>query len=204
MNAPVWNTANEQVGTLELSGPAFGGEVNEALLWEVVRMQLANRRQGTHDVKSRSEVRGGGRKPWRQKGTGRARSGSTRSPVWRGGGTAFGPTPRDYSYSMPKKKRRAALYSALAAKVRDGELLIVDSLALPEAKTKALVSVLKALNLENVLVVIPEKDVTVERCARNVPWVKVLRLEGLNVYDILRHEKLVMLKGAAEKLEGGL
>ncbi|MBI5446765.1 MAG: 50S ribosomal protein L4 [Deltaproteobacteria bacterium] len=203
MKAPVLNTAKEEVGTIDLSDPVFGGEVNEGLLWEVVRMQLANRRQGTHDVKGRSEVRGGGKKPWRQKGTGRARSGSSRSPVWRGGGTAFGPTPRSYAYSMPKKKRRAALCSALAAKARDGELVVLDSLELPGIKTKALASALKSLGVESALVVIPAKDEVMEKSARNIPWVKVLRVEGLNVYDILRHEKLVFLRSAAEKLEGG-
>jgi large subunit ribosomal protein L4 len=191
MKAPVWNTAKQEVGSIDLSDPVFGGEVNEALLWEVVRMQLAKRRQGTHDTKGRSEISGGGKKPWRQKGTGRARSGSSRSPVWRGGGTVFGPTPRSYAYSMPKKKRRAALYS-------------LDSLELPGIKTKALASALKGLGVESALLVIPGKDEVMEKSARNIPWVKVLRVEGLNVYDILRHEKLVFLRSAAEKLEGGL
>lgn len=204
MNAPVWNAAKEQIGTVDLSEPIFGTAVNDALLWEVVRMQLANRRQGTHDVKGRSEISGGGRKPWRQKGTGRARVGSTRSPLWRGGATIFGPTPRDYAYSMPKKKRRAALYSAISAKLRDGELMIVESLGLAEIKTKTLVATLKALEAENALVVIPEKDAVLEKSAKNLPRVKVLRMEGLNVYDILRHEKLILLRGAVEKLEGGL
>ena len=204
MIAPVWNTEKEQVGTVDLKDPIFAMPVNDALLWEVVRMQLANRRQGTHDVKGRSEISGGGRKPWRQKGTGRARVGSTRSPLWRGGGTVFGPTPRNYGYSMPKKKRRAALYSAISAKARDGELMIVDSLELPGFKTKALAAAMKGLGAGNALIVIPEKNERVEKSARNIPCVKVIRVEGLNVYDILRHEKLVMLKGAVGKLEGGL
>jgi large subunit ribosomal protein L4 len=203
MNAPVWNTAKEQVGTVDLSDPVFGVPVNDALLWEVVRMQLAKRRRGTHDVKGRSEVSGGGRKPWRQKGTGRARIGSTRSPLWRGGATLFGPTPRDHGYSMPKKKRRAALRCALSAKARDGELVILDSLDLPAIKTKAFAAALKALEVKNALVVIPQKDEVLERSARNLPWVKVLRVEGLNVYDILRHETLILLRTAVERLEGG-
>lgn len=204
MKAPVWNTAKEQVGEIELNDAVFGVPVNEALLWEVVRMQQANRRQGTHDVKNRSEVSGGGKKPFRQKGTGRARQGSSRSPVHRGGATVFGPTPRSYAYSMPKKKRRAALCSALSAKVRDGELLVVDALNLAEIKTKVLAKAFGALEAKNALVVIDQKDEVVEKSARNIPGVKVLRFEGLNVYDILCHDKLVMLKAAVEKTEGGL
>jgi large subunit ribosomal protein L4 len=200
MEAPVVNSQNQQVGTVSLEDGIFTVPVNEALLWEVVRMQLSNRRQGTHAVKNRSLVRGGGRKPWRQKGTGRARAGSRRSPLWRGGGTIFGPTPRSYAYSMPKKKRRAALFSALAAKARDGELIVLDALGLSEIKTKALVQTLEGLGVSNGLVVIPERVDVVEKSARNVPWVKVLRAEGLNVYDVLKYEKLVMLKGVIEKL----
>lgn len=201
MEAPIVNVANEQVGTVALDEGIFGAPVNEALLWETVRMQLANRRRGTHDVKTRSEVRGGGKKLWRQKGTGRARVGSRRSPLWRGGGIIFGPTPRDYSYSMPKKKRRAALRAALAAKARDGELVVLESLNLTGIKTKDLVSSLRGLGIGNALIVIPERDEVVEKSARNVPWVKVLRSEGLNVYDILKFEKLVLLQGAIEKIK---
>lgn len=204
MKAPVWNTAKEQVGTVELNDAVFGAPVNEALLWEMVRMQLANRRQGTHDVKNRSEVSGGGRKPFRQKGSGRARQGSSRSPLHRGGATVFGPTPRDYGYTMPKKKRRLALVSALSAKVRDGELLVLDALDLAEIKTKVLAGAFKTLEAQNALVVIPEKNEVVEKSARNLPGIKVLRFEGLNVYDILRYDKLVMLRSAVEKTEGGL
>ncbi len=200
METPIVNVANEQVGTVALDEGVFGAPVNEALLWETVRMQLANRRRGTHDVKTRSEVRGGGRKMWRQKGTGRARVGSRRSPLWRGGGIIFGPTPRDYSYSMPKKKRRAALRAALAAKTRDGELVVLDSLNLTEIRTKNLVAALRGMEIGSALIVIPEKDEVVEKSARNVPWVKVLRCEGLNVYDMLKYEKLVLLQGAIEKI----
>lgn len=204
MKAPVLNTAKEQVGTVELNDGVFAAPVNEALLWEVVRMQLAARRQGTHDVKGRSEISGGGKKPFRQKGTGRARQGSSRSPLHRGGATIFGPTPRSYAYSMPKKKKKAALLAALSAKARDGELVILDALALPEIKTKVLAGALKSLEIRNALLVIPEKNEVIEKSARNLPGVKVLRVEGLNVYDILRHDKLVMLKGAVEKVEGGV
>lgn len=201
MEAPILNTANEQVGTVALADGIFAAEVNEVLLWEMVRMQMAARRQGSHDVKTRAEVRGSGKKLWRQKGTGRARVGERRSPVWRGGGVAFGPNPRDYKYTMPKKKRREALRSALAAKARDGELLVVKSLDLSEIKTKALAGKLKQLGAENALIVLPEKDAVIERSARNLPSVKTLRVEGLNVYDILKHDKLVLLEGAIAKLE---
>lgn len=186
-----------------MSDPVFGVPVNEALLWEAVRMQLAGRRQGTHDVKNRSEVSGGGKKPFRQKGTGRARAGSSRSPLWRGGATVFGPTPRSYGYSMPKKKKRAALYSALSSKVRDGEFVVLDSLGLTEIKTKVLAGMLKTLGIANALLVIPEKNEIIEKSARNLAGIKVLRVEGLNVYDVLKYEKVVVLRGALEKLEGG-
>ncbi|MDF1556058.1 MAG: 50S ribosomal protein L4 [Deferrisomatales bacterium] len=201
MEAPIVNHANEEVGKVSLDDGIFATDVNDALLWETVRMQLANRRQGTHAVKTRSAVRGGGRKPWRQKGTGRARSGSRSSPVWRGGGIAFGPSPRDYSYSMPKKKKRAALRSALAAKARDGELVVVRDLGLEEIKTKTLAQRLKALGVENGLLVISAKDEVIEKSARNLPTVKVLRVEGLNVYDVLKYDKLVLLESVVEKLE---
>lgn len=201
MEAPVWNSSNVQVGTAALDDEIFAAPVNDALLWEVVRMQLAARRQGSHDVKGRSEVRGGGKKPWRQKGTGRARAGSRRSPLWRGGATTFGPTPRSYAYSMPKKKRRLALRCALAAKARDGELLVVEDLGLSEIKTKALAQTLKTLGVGSGLIVVGGPDERIEKSARNLPRVKVLRAEGLNVYDVLRYEKVVVLRSALEKVE---
>lgn len=201
MEAPVWNSSNVQVGTAALDDEIFAAPVNDALLWEVVRMQLAARRQGSHDVKGRSEVRGGGKKPWRQKGTGRARAGSRRSPLWRGGATLFGPTPRSYAYSMPKKKRRLALRCALATKARDGELLVVEDLGLSEIKTKALAQTLKTLGVDSGLIVVAGPDERIEKSARNLPRVKVLRAEGLNVYDVLRYEKVVVLRGALEKVE---
>lgn len=201
MEAPVFNASKEQVGSVDLAEGIFNAPVNDALLWEVVRMQLAGRRRGTHDVKGRSEVRGGGKKLWRQKGTGRARVGSRRSPLWRGGATIFGPTPRGYAYSMPKKKRRAALISALSAKMRDGEVVVVEDLGLPGIKTQALARTLRGLGLTSALLVVAEKDEVVEKSARNLPWAKVLRVEGLNVYDLLKYEKVVLLKGAIEKLE---
>lgn len=201
METPVLNSSNVQVGTAALDDEIFAAPVNDALLWEVVRMQLAVRRQGSHDVKGRSEVRGGGRKPWRQKGTGRARAGSRRSPLWKGGGTVFGPTPRSYAFGMPKKKRKLALRCALAAKARDGELLVVEDLGLDQIKTKALAQTLKGLGVGSALIVVPERDETIEKSARNLPRVKVLRAEGLNVYDLLRYEKVVLLRSALAKVE---
>ncbi|MDW7712078.1 MAG: 50S ribosomal protein L4 [Deferrisomatales bacterium] len=201
METPILNASNQPVGTVALDDEIFSAPVNDALLWEVVRMQLAARRQGNHDVKGRSEVRGGGRKPWRQKGSGRARAGSRRSPLWRGGGVIFGPTLRSYAFTMPKKKRRLALRCALAAKARDGELLVVEDLGLAEIKTKTLAKTLAGLGVDSALIVIPERDDTIEKSARNLPRVKVLRAEGLNVYDLLRYEKVVLLSSALPKVE---
>jgi large subunit ribosomal protein L4 len=204
MQAPVFNAQNEQVGTRELADAIFGLPVNEALLWEMVRMQEACKRQGTHMVKTRGMVAGSNRKLWKQKGTGRARMGERRSPVWNGGGIVFGPQPRDYSYSMPKKKRKLALRSALASKLRDEELLVVDSLGLTEIKTKALAETLGKLSVKSALIVITEANDIIEKSARNLPWVKVLRCEGLNVYDVLRYEKLILVGQSLEKIQGGL
>lgn len=204
MEAPILNASNQTVGTANLDDEIFGGPVNEALLWEVVRMQLANRRQGTHKVKTRAEVAGSGKKPWKQKGSGRARVGERRNSAWRGGGINFGPHPRDYSYSMPKKKKRAALHSALASKLRDGELIVVESLGLAEVKTKQLVTTLGELGAKNALIVIGEANDTIELSARNLPTVKVLRCAGLNVYDVLRFDKLIVVGDALSKIQGGL
>ncbi|MDZ4185040.1 MAG: 50S ribosomal protein L4 [Desulfuromonadales bacterium] len=186
---------------MALNEAIFGAPVNEALLWEMVRMQLACKRQGTHDVKARGEVQGSSKKLWKQKGTGRARMGHKRSPLFRGGAVVFGPTPRSYAYSMPRKKRLLALWSALAAKARDGELVVVEDLGLTGIKTKELAATLGRLGICNALIVVPERDDVVEKSARNLPKIKVLRFEGLNVYDMLRYDKLVLLKGALEKLE---
>lgn len=204
MEAPILNASNQQVGTANLDDEIFGGPVNDSLLWEVVRMQLACKRQGNHKAKTRAEVAGSGKKPWKQKGSGRARVGERRNPVWRGGGIAFGPQPRDYAYSMPKKKKRAALHSALASKLRDGELIVVESLGLTEIKTKTLASVLGQLGAQNALIIISEANETIERSAKNLPTVKVLRSAGLNVYDVLRFDKLVVVGDALGKIQGGL
>lgn len=198
----VFNKEGKQVGDIELNGAIFGVEVNEGLLHQVVVNHLANRRQGTVATKHRALVRGGGRKPWRQKGTGRARVGSIRSPLWVGGGVTFGPTSRDHSYRMPKKARRAALKSALSAKVRDGNFVVVDELSLNEPKTREMVSILTALNAnKKPLVVLSDWDRNVELATRNIPNTLLAKSMGLNVYDILNHDKVVITKEAVAKLE---
>ncbi|MBE0466634.1 MAG: 50S ribosomal protein L4 [Candidatus Desulforudis sp.] len=200
--AAVYNTAGEQVGEIELSDAVFGQPVNEAVLHEVVVMQLANRRRGTHDTKVRSEVRGGGRKPWRQKGTGRARHGTIRSPIWRGGGIVFGPHPRDYSYRIPKKVKRLALKSALSAKAGAGQVLILDKLDLSAPKTREIIRLLDNLKAnEGALVITAEKDANVEKSARNIPGVKSLEARQLNVYDLLDHAHLVITRDAVARVE---
>jgi len=203
IQAEVLNRENKSVGTVELPPDIFGVNVKKELLHEVVRNYLANQRQGTASTKTRGEVRGGGRKPYRQKGTGRARAGSIRSPLWKGGGTVFGPKPRDYSYKLPKKVKWAALSSAFTAKLQDGEITIVEDLSLPEPKTKLLVGLLKALGLveNSILIIIPEKDEVLELAARNIPRVNVARVGELNVYSILAHEKLLIVKGAIERMK---
>ncbi|HBG02565.1 MAG TPA: 50S ribosomal protein L4 [Firmicutes bacterium] len=197
----VFNMEGKQVGELELNDAVFGVEVNQDLMHKVVLSQLANARQGTVATKSRGLVRGGGRKPWRQKGTGRARQGSTRSPQWVGGGLAFGPTPRDYSYRLPKKARRAALKSALSAKAAAGDIVVLDQLQVDEPKTKVMASMLKTLDVQKPLLVTAEWDANVELSVRNIPGAVVAKSQGLNVYDILNSQKLVITKDAVTKLE---
>ena len=171
------------------------------LLHQTVIMQLANRRAGSAATKTKGFVRGGGKKPWRQKGTGRARAGSTRSPIWVGGGTTFGPHPRDYSYRMPRKARRGALLAALSLKNRENKIIVVDRLELEEPKTRIMVQALNELKVTSALIVIGQPDEKIERSARNLPWVKVLRVEGLNVYDLLRYEHLILTESALKLLE---
>ncbi|RLB04806.1 MAG: 50S ribosomal protein L4 [Deltaproteobacteria bacterium] len=197
----VYNFTKEKVGELELKDHIFMAPIKHHLFYEVVKWQLAKRRQGSASTKGRSAVRGGGRKPWRQKGTGRARAGTIRSPLWRGGGVVFGPQPRDYSYPLPKKVRRAALRSALSLRYQEGKLLLLEDLLLPEIKTKAFIKVMEDLGVKNALIVTDGENLNLERSARNVPWVKVLRWEGLNVFDILKYEHLIILKPALEKIE---
>jgi large subunit ribosomal protein L4 len=185
----------------KLKEEIFGVKTRPHLLHAAIVMQLANRRAGTAATKSKGFVRGGGKKPWRQKGTGRARAGSIRSPLWVGGGTIFGPQPRDYSYRMPKKARREALLSALSLKYQDGKIVVVDKLELAEAKTKLMVRALADLNVSSALIVIAQSDEKIERSARNLPKVKVLRVEGLNVYDLVRYEHLILTEDALKRIE---
>jgi large subunit ribosomal protein L4 len=185
----------------ELKAEIFGVNTRPHLLHQTVVMQLANRRAGTAATKSKGFVSGGGKKPWRQKGTGRARAGSIRSPIWVGGGTAFGPQPRDYSYRMPRTARKAALLSALSLKKSEGKVIIVDKLEPEQPKTKIIAQALAGLNVQSALIVIPQADARVERAARNLPKVKVLRVAGLNVYDLLRYEHLILTEAALKSLE---
>jgi large subunit ribosomal protein L4 len=200
VTVPVLSQHNETVGEVSLPAEVFNGPVRRHLLYEAVRMQRANRRAGTAATKTRGFVSGGGKKPWRQKGTGRARAGSIRSPLWVGGATIFGPRPRDYSYRIPASARKAALRSALAAKVREGKLLVVDKITLDAPKTKLLAKLVADLHVDNALIVIPGRDDSLERAARNLPHVKVLRAEGTNVYDLLRYDRLVMTQEAVDAL----
>lgn len=199
---PVVTQTKEPAGELTLPAGAFDGPVRRHLLYEVVNMQRANRRAGTHATKTRGEVSGGGKKPWRQKGTGRARAGSSRSPIWTGGAIIFGPQPRDYSYRLPASARRSALRSALAMRVREGALTVVDKIEIPDGKTKAVAQMLQTLGLGRALIIIEAANPLLERAARNLPTVKVLRAEGANVYDILRHPHLVVTRAAVDALRG--
>lgn len=197
----VYNTDGQPVGEIELSQRVFGAEVNEALMHDAVVMYLANQRVGTASTKTRGEVSGGGRKPWRQKGIGRARHGSTRSPIWVGGGVVFGPKPRDWRQRMPKKARRQALRSALSAKVEAGDLVVLDQLSLPEPKTRLMAQVLKNLELEKALVVTPEPDATIQRSARNIPGVETGVARDLNIYQVLKYPKVVLTRDAVAAVE---
>lgn len=190
-----------EVITPSLKEEIFGVKTRPRLLQQAVVMQMNNRRAGTASTKTRGLVRGGGKKPWRQKGTGRARAGSSRSPLWVGGGTIFGPQPRDYSYRMPRSARRAALRSALSLKNQEGKIIVLKNIELSQVKTKLMVQLLEGLKVKNALVVIPGADERVELSARNLPTVKVLRAEGLNVYDLLRYEHLILTEGALRLLE---
>ena len=197
----VLNSLAEKVGEIELNDALFGVEVNTGILHEVVCMQRANQRSGNACTKTRGEVSGGGAKPWRQKGTGRARAGSRTSPVWRGGGTVFGPKPRDYSYTMPKKVRRLALKMALSARNQEGNMVVVDQFTLAEIKTRDFVKVMDNFKFDNCLVVTGEADETLGLSSRNVVGYKVLPVAGLNVMDILKHSKLMLVQTSLAKLE---
>ena len=198
---PVFSPERETVGEVELPAEIAQQPAREHLLFEVVKMQRANRRAGTAATKTRAFVRGGGKKPWRQKGTGRARAGSTRSPIWVGGATIFGPHPRSYSYRLPKSARVTALKAALANKHREGALFIVNDIVLPEIKTKKMLELLSRLQLQqSVLVVIADANEQVEKATRNIPWAKVLRSEGINVYDLLHYKQVLFTQAAFQKV----
>ena len=198
----VYNIDRKQVGDIELNDNVFGVEVNGGLLHQAVVMQLASQRLGTHATKTRAFVRGGGRKPWKQKGTGRARSGSRRSPLWVGGGTVFGPHPRSYAFSMPRKQRRLAIKCALSDKVQEDSLFVLDALDFEAPKTKQVVKLLQTFEIDNkALIITAEEAENVERSSRNIPGVKAINTTGLNVYDILNHDKLFVTKDAVARIE---
>lgn len=198
----VYNILGEQVEEIDLKDDVFGVEVNEHILYEVVKNQLANKRQGTQSVKTRAEVRGGGKKPWRQKGTGRARQGSIRAPHWVGGGVSFAPKPRDYSYKVPKKVKRLAIKSALSSKVLNDEIIVLDELSLDEPKTKEMSKILSNIKAgKKALIVMDKKDMNVIKSARNIPNVQVAFVNTLNVYDILNFDSFIITKDAVRKVE---
>lgn len=200
-NVKVFNMSGSEVGSIELNDSIFAVEVNTHVMHQAVVQYLANKRQGTQSALTRAEVRGGGRKPWRQKGTGRARQGSTRSPQWTGGGVVFAPKPRDYSFKLNKKEKRAALKSVLTSKVADGKFVVVDDLKLDEIKTKKFVEVLNNLKVEKALVVLNDMDTNVIASAANLPTVKTAQTNELNVFDALKYDTVVVTKAAVATIE---
>ena len=200
-NVSVYNMEGKEVGTMELNDAVFGVEINDHLVHLAVVRQLANNRQGTQKAKTRSEVSGGGRKPWRQKGTGHARQGSTRSPQWAGGGVVFAPTPRDYSLKMNKKERRAALKSVLTSRVQENKLIVLDELKLDEVITKAMQNVLNNLNVSKALVVLADNDANVVLSTRNIPDVVTALPNTINVYDVLKYNTVILTKASAAAIE---
>ena len=200
-NVSVYNMEGKEVGTIELNDAVFGVEVNEHLVHMAVVAQLANKRQGTQKAKTRSEVSGGGRKPWRQKGTGHARQGSTRAPQWTGGGVVFAPTPREYTIKLNKKERRLALKSALTSRVQENKLIVLDELKFDEIKTKKMQAVLDALNVSKALVVLNENDANVVKSARNIENVQTALTNTINVYDILKYNTVIVTKAAVATIE---
>jgi large subunit ribosomal protein L4 len=202
--ADVFNIEKKKVSQVDLSDIVFGAEVNEAVIYDVVKMQLASRRSGTASTKTRSDVSGGGKKPWRQKGTGRARSGTSRSPIWKGGGIVFGPHPRDYSYSMPKKMRKKALISALSMKFKDNKMVILKDFPMEKISTHVFKKVIDLFSLKKALFVVDDNNEVLMKSSRNIKNVKMIRSEGINVYDILNHEHLILLEPSVKKIEGAL
>lgn len=200
-NVKVYNIEGKEVGSIELNDAIFGVEVNEHLMHMAVVSQLANKRQGTQSAKTRAEVSGGGRKPWRQKGTGHARQGSTRSPQWKGGGVVFAPKPRDYSFKMNKKEKALAIKSALTSRVAADKIVVLDSISFDEIKTKKMASVLESLKVNKALVVLDKKDDNVILSARNIPTVRTATSNAINVYDIVKYDTLVITKDAVAQIE---
>jgi large subunit ribosomal protein L4 len=202
--ADVFDIEKNKVAKVELNDAIFGAEISEAAIYDVVKMQLASRRSGTSATKGRNDVSGGGKKPWRQKGTGRARSGTSRSPIWRGGGIVFGPQPRDYSYSVPKKVRKKALISALSMKVKEEKMTILQNFPMESISTRAFQKVVNLFGLKKALFVVDHDDVILMKSSRNLKNVKMIRSEGINVYDVLNYEHLVLLEPSIKKIEGAL
>ena len=202
--ADVFDIENKKVAQVDLNDAVFGAEVNEAIIYDVVKMQLASRRSGSASTKTRSDVRGGGKKPWRQKGTGRARAGTSRSPIWRGGGIVFGPHPRDYSYSIPKKVRKKAIISALSMKFKENKMLVLKDFPMEKISTRIFKGVVDLFSLKKALFVIDETNEVLLKSSRNIKNVKMIRSEGINVYDILNHEYLILLEPSVKKIEGAL
>ena len=202
--ADVFDIEKKKVSQVDLNDAVFGAEVNEAIIYDVVKMQLASRRSGTASTKTRSDVSGGGKKPWRQKGTGRARAGTTRSPIWRGGGIVFGPHPRDYSYSIPKKVRKKAIISALSMKFKEDKMLILKDFPMEKISTRIFKGVFDLFSLKKALFILDDKNEVLLKSSRNIKNVKMIRSEGINVYDILNHEHLILLEPSVKKIEGAL
>jgi large subunit ribosomal protein L4 len=202
--ADVFDIEKKKVAQVELNDAVFGAEVNEAVIYDVVKMQMAARRSGTSSTKTRSDVRGGGKKPWRQKGTGRARAGTTRSPIWRGGGIVFGPHPRDYSFSVPKKVRKKALISVLSMKLKEDKMVVLKDFPMEKISTKTFKNVIDLFGFKKVLFVLDRGDEVLLKSSRNIRNIKMIRSEGINVYDVLNCEHLVLLEPSVKKIEGAL
>jgi large subunit ribosomal protein L4 len=202
--AGVYDIENHRISEIDLNDAVFGAAVNEDAIYEVIRMQMASRRRGTASTKGRSDVSGGGKKPWRQKGTGRARAGHSRSPIWRGGGIIFGPTPHSYSYKLPKKVRRVALISALSMKLKEEKMIILRDFPMDEIKTKRFREVIDRFGFSKVLFVIDGSQPILEKSSRNIREVKMVRSEGINVYDLLKYDHVVLLETSIKKIEGAL
>jgi large subunit ribosomal protein L4 len=200
----IYDIDNNKVSQIEVSDAVFGVETNEAVLYETVRMQMLSRRLGTASTKERGDIRGGGKKPWRQKGTGRARAGTSRSPIWRSGGTVFGPHPRDYSIRVPKKVRKLALVSALSLKLKEQRMIILKDFPLETVKTKNFKAVCDRFGLRKALFVLDQPNAILEKSSRNIQGIKLIQVEGINVYDLLSHDHVIIMEPSVRKIEGAL